>query len=165
MWFDDADAAALAAASPEGRRAREDAATFTSPDGVQAANMVEHIARDVAMGPDAVKLAFFFYRRVGLAPEVFRTHWREVHGPLVMQYIDTLRRYVQNHTVDSAYADGAEPDFDGVAEAYLDDLASLDETEQSPEHDLVRSDEPNFIDVTRACHLAAADRVYRTPSG
>jgi uncharacterized protein (TIGR02118 family) len=165
LWFDDVDAAARAELSPEAARVREDAARFTSAEGVQAALTTEHIARDVVMGPDAVKLAFFFYRRVGLAPEVFLAHWRDVHGPLAMQYIDSLRRYIQNHTVASAYADGAEPDFDGVAEAYLDDLASLDETEQSPEHDLVRSDEPNFIDVTRACHLAAADRVYRTPSG
>jgi uncharacterized protein (TIGR02118 family) len=82
-----------------------------------------------------------------------------------MQYIDNLRRYIQNHTVESAYGEGAEPDFDGLAEAYLDDLAALDETEQSPEHDLVRSDEPNFIDVNRVCHLVAAERVYRTPSG
>jgi uncharacterized protein (TIGR02118 family) len=165
MWFDDANAAARAATSPQARTAREDSAQFIDPEGVQAVHTIEYVERDIAMGPDAVKLAFFFYRRVGLAPDVFRNHWRTVHGPLAMQYIDNLRRYIQNHTVESAYGEGAEPDFDGLAEAYLDDLAALDETEQSPEHDLVRSDEPNFIDVNRVCHLVAAERVYRTPSG
>jgi uncharacterized protein (TIGR02118 family) len=165
IWFDDEGAAARAAASPEGQAAREDAARFIAPDGVQAAHTLEHISRDVEMGPEAVKMTFFFYRRVGLSPEVFSTHWRDVHGPLAMRYIDNLRRYVQNHTLPSAYRDGREPDFDGIAEAYLDDLASAEETEASPEHDLVRSDEPNFIDVNRACHLLASERVYRTPSG
>jgi uncharacterized protein (TIGR02118 family) len=163
MWFDDEEAAARAAASPEGRAARADSAGFISPEGVQAANTFEHIARDVPMGPGAVKMTFFFYRRVGLAPEVFSTHWRDVHGPLAMRYIDSLRRYVQNHTVPSAYGSGAEPDFDGIAEAYLDDLAAAEETEASPEHDLVRSDEPNFIDVHRASHLLASERVHRAP--
>jgi uncharacterized protein (TIGR02118 family) len=109
-----------------------------------------------------VKLAFFFPRRVGLSPEVFRTHWRETHGPLVMEYIDNLRRYVQSHAVDSAYERG-EPDFDGLGEAYLDDLAALEATEESPEHDLVRSDEPNFIDVNRVMHLVATERVMLHP--
>ena len=165
MWFEDEDAAARAAASPEGQAARADSATFIAADGVEAVNTVEHVLRDVDMGAEAVKLIFFFHRRVGLSPEVFRRHWYGVHGPLVMEYIGTLRRYIQNHAVDSAYADGAEPDFDGLVEAYLDDLATLEETEESPEHDLVRSDEPNFIDVNRVSHMVTAERVYRTPSG
>jgi uncharacterized protein (TIGR02118 family) len=163
MWFDDVEAAARAATSPAARAAREDSARFIAAEGVVAINAIEHIARDVAMGPEAVKLTFFFWRRIGLSPEVFREHWRDVHGPLVMQYIDTLRRFIQNYAVESAYTNGAEPDVDGIAEAYLDNLAVLDETEVSPEHDLVRSDEPNFIDVNRVCHLVAADRVYLTP--
>ncbi len=163
IWFEDEEAAARAATTPQARAAREDSATFIAADGVLAANMVEHVARDVVMGPEAVKLTFFFWRRVGLAPEVFRRHWREVHGPLVLQYIDSLRRFIQNYTIESAYVGGVEPDIDGIAEAYLDNLAALDETEVSPEHDLVRSDEPNFIDVNRVCHLVAADRVFRAP--
>jgi uncharacterized protein (TIGR02118 family) len=164
-WYDDEDAAARAAASPEGQAARADSAGFIAAEGVEAVITVEHVLREVVMGPEAVKLIFFFHRRVGLSPEVFRRHWFEVHGPLVMEYIGSLRRYVQNHAVESAYADGAEPHFDGLVEAYLDDLATLEETEESPEHDLVRSDEPNFIDVNRVSHMVTAERIYRTPSG
>jgi hypothetical protein len=36
--------------------------------------------------------------------------------------------------------------------------------EESPEHDIVRSDEPNFIDVNRVTHLIAAERTYE-PGG
>ena len=165
MWFDDVDAAHRALATPEAQAARADSAGFLAEDGVQAVFTVEHVLREVEMGPEAVKLIFFFHRRVGLSPEVFRRHWFEVHGPLVMEYIDDLRRYVQNHAVDAAYAGGAEPDFDGLVEAYLDDLATMEQTERSPEHDLVRSDEPNFIDVNKVSHMVTAERVYRTPSG
>jgi uncharacterized protein (TIGR02118 family) len=165
MWFDDEAAVARAAESPEAQTARADSSTFISDRGVESVLTVERILRDVVMGPEAVKLVFFFHRRVGLSPEVFRRHWYEVHGPLVMEYIGTLRRYIQNHAVESAYANGGAPDFDGLVEAYLDDLATFDETEESPEHDLVRSDEPNFIDVNRVMHMVTSDRVYRMPPG
>jgi uncharacterized protein (TIGR02118 family) len=163
IWFDDEEAAARAVATPEAQAARVDSATFIDDDSVVAAPTREHIQRDVPAGPEAVKLVIFFHRRVGLSPEVFRHHWLERHGPLVMQYIENLRRYIQNHTLESAYMDGGEPDFDGLVEAYVDDLDALDATEASPEHDLVRSDEPNFIDVNRVAHMIAADRVFRMP--
>jgi uncharacterized protein (TIGR02118 family) len=165
IWFDDEEAAARARLTPEARAVRVDSGNFIDLEVVRSIVATEHIQRDVPAGPDAVKLAFFFWRRVGLSPEVFRRHWLERHGPLVMEYIENLRRYIQNHAVESAYAGGAEPDFDGLAEAYVDDLAALDETEESPEHDLVRSDEPNFIDVNRVSHMVTAERIYRTPSG
>jgi uncharacterized protein (TIGR02118 family) len=163
MWFDDESSITRALESPEARAAREDSSTFISEDGLQSVLTVERVLRDVAMGPEAVKLVFFFHRRVGLSPEVFRRHWYEVHGPLVMEYIGTLRRYIQNHAAESEYANGALPHFDGLVEAYLDDLPTFDETEQSPEHDLVRSDEPNFIDVNRVQHMVTSDRVYLVP--
>jgi uncharacterized protein (TIGR02118 family) len=164
VWFDDEDALARARLTPEAAAVRADQATFVDSEGMRNAVTRELVQRDVEMGPDAVKLVFFFYRRVGLSPEVFRTHWLETHGPLVMEYIEDLRRYIQNHTLDSAYAHG-EPDFDGLVEAYMDDMPSFEEVEQSPEHDLVRSDEPNFIDVNRVTHMVCVERVYRTPSG
>jgi uncharacterized protein (TIGR02118 family) len=163
LWFDDEAAAARAAESPQALAARADCSAFIDRESMRTATASEHVVQDVPVGPDAVKLVFFFRRRVGLSPEVFRTHWREVHGPLVVQFIGGLRRYVQNYTVESAYADGRDPDFDGLGEAYLDDLAALDETETSPEHDLVRSDEPNFIDVNRVRHLVASERVVLAP--
>lgn len=163
LYFDDEDAFAQARLTPEAQAVRADFGTFTDIEGVRAALTREVVLRDVPVAPEAVKLAFFFARRVGLSPEVFRQHWRDKHGRLVLEYIETLRRYVQNQVLESVYSRG-EPDFDGVAEAYLDDLAALDAIEQSPEHDLVRSDEPNFVDVNRIMHLAAAERVHLAPA-
>ena len=163
LWFDDEETFGRARLTPEAQAVRADFGVFTDVEGVRAALTHEVVLRDTQMGPDAVKLAFFFPRRVGLSPEVFRSHWRDTHGPLVMEYIENLRRYVQNHALDSAYEHG-DPDFDGLGEAYLDDLSSLDDTERSPEHDLVRSDEPNFVDVNRVMHLVAAERVVLAPA-
>ncbi|MCG8588286.1 MAG: EthD family reductase [Proteobacteria bacterium] len=62
-----------------------------------------------------VKLVAFFKRRDGITPEQFQHHWRTTHAELVVKQ-QGLRRYVQNHTLLSAYAKG-EPAYDGVAEA------------------------------------------------
>jgi uncharacterized protein (TIGR02118 family) len=163
IWFDDEAAALRATSSPEGIAARADSDAIIDPASLHTVTVTEFVQRDVPIGPDAVKLVFFFRRRVGLAPEVFRRHWLEVHGPLALQYIGSLRRFVQNHAVDSSYENGRNPDFDGLAECWMDNLAALDETEESPEHDLVRSDEPNFIDVNKVMHMVATDRVHLAP--
>jgi uncharacterized protein (TIGR02118 family) len=163
IWFDDDEAFARARASIEGQAAQADSETFIDPASLRTMTAVELVQRDLPISPEAVKLVFFFRRRVGLAPEVFRPHWTEVHAPLVMEYIGGLRRFVQNYAADSCYAGGAEPDLDGVAECYMDSLSALEETEETPEHDLVRSDEPNFVDVNTVMHMVASERVQLEP--
>jgi len=56
-----------------------------------------------------------------------------------------LRRYVQNHAVASADRE-REPDFDGVAEAWFDDVDAMRALAASAEYAAVRADEANFID-------------------
>jgi uncharacterized protein (TIGR02118 family) len=162
VWFDDEEALARARRTPEAAAVRAGQAEFMDAEGTCNAVTHEVVQRDLPVGPDAVKLVFFFHRRIGLSREIFRRHWLETHAPLVMEYIESLRRFVQNYTVDSGYEHG-DPDFDGLVEAYLDDLAALEETEESPEHDLVRSDEPNFIDVNRVTYMVCSERVFLTP--
>jgi uncharacterized protein (TIGR02118 family) len=162
IWFTDEAAVRRAVRSPEWSAVL--AQDVADPASICEALTEEIVQRDVPAGVGAVKLAFFFHRRVGLSHASFRSHWLDVHGPLVMEYIEELRRFVQNPVVDAAYVDGAAPDFDGIAEAYLDDLSTLERTEVSPEHDLVRSDEPNFIDVNRVMHLVATERVVLEPT-
>jgi uncharacterized protein (TIGR02118 family) len=163
IWFDDEESAIRAFASPEGRAASADSDSIIDPATLRTVMTVEVVQREVPVTPETIKLVFFFRRRVGLAPDVFRVHWTEVHAPLVLEYIGGLRRFVQNYASDVAYMDGAAPDFDGIAECYMDNLAALDETEQSPEHDLVRSDEPNFTDVNTEIHMVATERVHLAP--
>ena len=81
-----------------------------------------------------IKLVFCLRRLPHLSREQFQRYWLDSHGPLVRQLAPALglKRYVQVHTVRSAFNDalrahrGAPDDFDGVAELWwesVDDFA------------------------------------------
>jgi uncharacterized protein (TIGR02118 family) len=91
-----------------------------------------------------LKLLAFFKRKAGISVEDFQNHWRTHHADLVVRQ-SGLRRYIQNHTLLSAYDDN-EPVYDGVAEAWFDDTESLRKNGRSAEYRAVREDEANFID-------------------
>ncbi|MGE4607416.1 MAG: EthD domain-containing protein, partial [Myxococcota bacterium] len=122
-----------------------------------------------------VKLIALFKRKAGISVEQFQGHWRTTHAELVVRQRG-LRRYVQNHTLASAYhsgkpatgkpatgepvsrepdsrepvsrePDSREPDYDGVAEAWFDDTQAMRELGASAEYRAVRADEANFIDA------------------
>ena len=120
----------------------------------------ELIQRDTPARPEMVKAIWFFHRKPGTTPAQFRRHWLEVHGPLAMEHIANLRRYIQNHTVDEEYADG-EPELDGLVEAWVDSSAALSETEATDEHAFVRSDEANFLDTDRVTFMPVTERRLR----
>lgn len=158
FWFDDEEAATAAQDSPEAARVAADAAAFVDLATVRHFLAREIVMRELPTTPEMVKVVFFFHRKVGTSPEQFRRHWLEVHGPLAMKHIANLRHYVQNHTLDSCYEDG-EPTFDGLVEAWVDSLDALSETEASEEHAFVRSDEVNFLDVTRVTFMPVREHV------
>jgi uncharacterized protein (TIGR02118 family) len=158
FWYDDEAAALAALDSPEAARAAADAGEFVDPASVRHFLAREIVMRERPTTLEMVKLVFFFHRKAGTSPEQFRRHWLEVHGPLAMQHIAGLRHYVQNHTLDSCYADG-EPAFDGLVEAWADSLGALAEIEASEEHAFVRSDEANFLDVTRVTFVPVREHV------
>src|SRR5690348_10656974 len=91
-------------------------------------------------------------RRPELTPTEFRSHWREVHAPLV-QRIATVRGYVQSTPLEPA-------PFDGVAEIWLDDLGALDALRGDPDYlEGAGLDEPRFIDMSRHTLLVTRERV------
>ena len=92
-----------------------------------------------------VKLVACLKRRPGDSVEAFQRHWRTRHAEIVVRQAG-LRRYVQNHVLPTAYARG-EPIFDGVAEAWFDDVDAMRRLAGSPEYAAVRADEANFIDA------------------
>ena len=103
-----------------------------------------------------IKLIAFFKRKTGLSVEAFQHHWRTRHAALVVRQAG-LRRYVQNHALESAYRE-REPDFDGVAEAWFDDADAMRALETSAEYAAVRADEAAFIDGT-TMKVVLADEV------
>jgi uncharacterized protein (TIGR02118 family) len=92
----------------------------------------------------SIKLMAFFKRTPGMAVDDFQRHWRMRHAGLVVRQRG-LRRYVQNHVLPSSYRT-REPAFDGVAEAWFDDLDAMRALAPSAEYAAVRADEVHFID-------------------
>lgn len=91
-----------------------------------------------------VKLIAFFKRKAGISVDAFQKHWRTAHAELVVRQ-PGLRRYVQNHTLESAYRT-REPVYDGVAEAWFDNTEAMRKLAPTGEYRAVREDEANFID-------------------
>jgi uncharacterized protein (TIGR02118 family) len=87
-------------------------------------------------------------RRPDLTPEAFRRHWRDVHGPLAAR-MPGLRRYEQNHVVDSSqlaidHARG-DWDLDGISQLWFDDAEAMRAAARSPAF------EPTVPDLPRFC--------------
>jgi uncharacterized protein (TIGR02118 family) len=154
VWFDDEKTARAALGDGPPPLAGADA--FLERVEHFLAN--EIVMRDLPTTPEMVKVVFFFHRKPGMSPEAFRRYWLEQHGPLAMKHIAGMRRYHQNHTLDSCY-EGGEPAFDGLVEAWLDDVDALNETEASGEHHFVRSDEENFLDLSRVTTMPTYEQL------
>jgi uncharacterized protein (TIGR02118 family) len=88
------------------------------------------------------KLVVFLNKRPELSRDEFRRYWRDVHGPFGAR-MPGVRKYVQNH----ALADGAP--FDGFAEMWFDDAASMHAALASPESATAGADAPNFVEKTQ----------------
>ena len=107
-----------------------------------------------------VKLIACLKRKPGVSVEHFQRHWRTQHAEIVVRQAG-LRRYVQNHVAPESYALG-EPAFDGVAEAWFDDVDAMRKLAPSPEYRAVRDDEPHFLDVP-AMKVVLADEFVAMP--
>jgi uncharacterized protein (TIGR02118 family) len=67
---------------------------------------------------------------------------------------------VQNHVIPETYLAG-EPPFDGVAEAWFDDVDAMRTLAPTPEYRAVRDDEPLFLDVPAMKVVLAGDFVAK----
>ena len=79
-----------------------------------------------------------------MALNAFRDYWRNVHGPIASR-IPTLLRYEQNHLKQSAYETGEIPPYDGLAITWFASTADMKRGAQTPEYQITRADEPNFL--------------------
>src|SRR5438445_560761 len=90
-----------------------------------------------------VKAVSFFKRKAGMSVDAFQAYWRTAHPEVVVK-LPGIRRYVQSHTLPSAYRKG-EPVYDGIAELWFDDTQAMRVSATTPEYARVRADEANFI--------------------
>ncbi len=91
-----------------------------------------------------------------MSVEEFLRHWHDVHGPIGRR-IPGLRRLVQSHAVAHP-SDMHPPSFDGMAELWFDDLATLQAARRSPEWSASTQDEANFVDETRTALFLTEER-------
>ncbi len=104
-----------------------------------------------------IKLVYCFRKKPGLSDEEFFRYWREVHGPIGAR-IPGVRRLVQSHRIKIP-GDARAGDFDGMAELWFDDAASLLAARQGPEWRASGEDEANFIDHRRVAYFVAEEHV------
>ncbi|MEQ8234455.1 MAG: EthD domain-containing protein [Gammaproteobacteria bacterium] len=98
-------------------------------------------------------------RKPGMPDDEFHRYWREVHGPIATA-ITGLRRYVQSHRSTHDFP-GFECPYDGVAELWFDDLATLAALPDDPAYiNGAQADEPNFIDTSKLVFLATREHVF-----
>jgi len=101
-------------------------------------------------------MIFQLKRKPGWSLTDARQYWLEVHGPIVTK-LPGLRRYVQSHLVDAAYA-YAEPKWDGVAQLWVDDATALQKLLDSKEFkEGAWPDGEKFLDLSIARSLVAQE--------
>lgn len=106
-----------------------------------------------------VKVVTFFKRKAGMPVEAFQEYWRTAHPEFVIR-LPGLRRYVQSHTLPSAYRK-AEPIYDGIAEVWADNTDVLRAMTRSGEYARVQADEANFIDRASMGFIVTEEHVIK----
>lgn len=145
IWLDDLDALQALRKSPEFLNgARKDEPNFIDPTRSDFLVARDHVIIDGPRKPGLVKGVWRMRRKSGIALAEFRRHWIEIHG-VIASKIPGVRRYVQSHVIDEAYA-YAEPRWDGVAQLWWDSPAALTDALKSPEFQEDMRDGAEFID-------------------
>jgi uncharacterized protein (TIGR02118 family) len=107
-----------------------------------------------------IKLLACMAKRPDLTDAQFHAHWAGPHRELALR-ITTLRRYVQSHRVAGEVPGFSSAPFDGVAEVWLDDLATAAGVAEDPDYtEHAALDEPNFQDQDRHTVVLATEQVF-----
>lgn len=112
-----------------------------------------------------VKLVYCITKKAGMADEEFFRYWKEIHGPLGAR-IPGLRRLVQSHRV-VVVGDKYQPDYDGMAELWFDNIEALLKARHSKEWKLSAEDEGNFVDHNQVAYFVTEEHTIleKTTSG
>ena len=158
LWYDSTDVMRRIAGTPGSRAALADDANFIDMEKFRFVITEERVQKENPLAPGMPKLIAFIKRKPGMAVEDFQSYWRNTHGPLARR-VPGIRRYVQCHVRRSAYANGREPLYDGVAETWFEDEAAMKAGTETAEYRAVRTDEPNFIAPGRLPFIVAVEHL------
>jgi len=104
-----------------------------------------------------IKLVYCITKKPGLTDDEFFHYWRNIHGPIGAR-IPGLRRLVQSHGL-SVPGYKYQPDYDGMAELWFDNVNDLLAARQSAEWKASNEDEVNFIDRNKVAYFVSAEHV------
>jgi len=93
-----------------------------------------------------IKMIFLVHRRPGLDRDEFRKYWGETHSEIAKK-TPGVRKYIQLHAVPGP--DGEDPPYDGFAEMWWDDAASMQAALETPEGKAALADTQSFLDLDR----------------
>lgn len=108
-----------------------------------------------------VKVITLLKRKSGTTKEEFLRHWYERHAQIALK-MPGIRRYIQNHPVKTGGR--GEPQFDGVAELWFDDMESWRKCADfylGDEGAIVREDEQKFLDMDQMIFFLAEERLIK----
>lgn len=157
VWLDSLDSLHALRKNPEYLNgALKDEPNFIDMNRADWLIADDHVLLDGPQTPDLIKGVWRFRRKPGMSVADFRRYWIEIHGALGLK-IPGLRRYVQSHTVDAAYA-YAEPRWDGVAQLWFDGIDAFTAALGSAQwRDGLAPDGPKFIEMETLSNFVAQE--------
>ncbi len=122
LWWESEETLAAARESPEWQAVLEDGARIVGES--LSVTAVERPIIDAFPDPadraGMIKRMGFLRRRDGMSVEDFQRHWHDVHAPLVIAELTTMRRYIQAHVRTGTAGPDQPSAFDGVAQSWWD---------------------------------------------
>jgi len=106
-----------------------------------------------------IKTIALINRKEGISREEFARHYEEVHAPLALKYLKSIRHYARNHIV-SALVEAKLP-FDCVSQFWfetIEDAMKVQEFSQSEEGQVLRDDEVTFLDNDKTLSFLVDER-------
>ena len=116
-----------------------------------------------------VKYIAMIRRKPGISRDDFLRHWREVHGPMFLEFgPPDLRKYVQNHPIEAPGIE-VESDVDGVVEIYFDNVEALQNWIKhwqtppisSPGAQKLMDDLDDYFDVSRGIVVVTEEHIIK----
>src|SRR5215470_1082151 len=104
-----------------------------------------------------IKLVYCISKKPGLTDEAFFSYWKDVHGAIGGR-IPGLRKLVQSRRLNIP-GDKYQPDYDGMAELWFDDVDALLRARQSPEWQASHADEANFVGHGKTAYFVSEEHV------
>lgn len=110
-----------------------------------------------------VKFTILLKRNASLTHEAFVDHHKHVHASLFMSVAvvkETVRRYVQQHTLPVDLPGLPPAKYDGITELWFDDVEALARCFSDAEYlARIRPDEETFLDVHGCDFVVSSEHV------